>query len=229
MTEAAIEFTVAKVQTLAGGGARLYVDVSEADQARAFSMFGQNGCCGAMVRLTPEAAKRGAQNETIAASYGHWWRDLIASGFFNAPPVLEAIGTDKAFREWVQRQPSCVSGEFDHDPDTGDERCEACHVRRVNEGSGTGTKPEYFCVPMTHAEHAKQHQKGEGAVLKYHGKEGAKDWFASKATHYRIEWASKTLAAKFGHDSRKDCPPQTVQAWVIENELMQYLPDRLRN
>src|ERR1700722_7008044 len=80
----------------------------------------------------------------------------------------QAKGSDKQFREWIQRQPSCVSGRF-NEYVNGEGRCVAAHVRRAGE-SGTGYKGEYSCVPMTQAEHLQQHQKGESAF-------GGKEFF----------------------------------------------------
>jgi hypothetical protein len=42
---------------------------------------------------------------------------------------LSAYGTDKQFREWVQRQPSCISGRHSEWLETGEGRCIAAHIR----------------------------------------------------------------------------------------------------
>lgn len=73
-------------------------------------------------------------------------------------------GTDKQFREWVQRQPSCLSGAFSEWLEDGTGRCVAAHVRRAS-NSGVACKPEYSCLPLTQEEHLKQHQHGESALM----------------------------------------------------------------
>src|SRR5690349_4222939 len=88
-------------------------------------------------------------------------------------------GTDEQFREWVQRQPSCVSGRFSEYVD-GEGRCIAAHVRRAGE-SGTAFKGEYAAVPLTHDEHLVQHQKGESAL-------GGKEFFDRQRVKYLRCW-----------------------------------------
>jgi hypothetical protein len=90
-----------------------------------------------------------------------------------------AKGTDEQFREWVQRQPSCVSGHFSEYVN-GEGRCIAAHVRRAGE-SGTAFKGEYAAVPLTHDEHLLQHQKGESA-------HGGKEFFDRMRLRYLMLW-----------------------------------------
>lgn len=92
---------------------------------------------------------------------------------------------DKAFQEWVRTQPSCISGGFSEWVD-GVGRNEYCHVRRVANGAGVGIKPPFSGVPMTHAEHAMQHQHGEAHLLAAYGiiADDAAAWFAAKADEY---------------------------------------------
>lgn len=93
--------------------------------------------------------------------------------------------TDKDFQAWVRTQPSCISGSFSEWID-GQGRNEYCHVRRVSNGSGMGVKPPFSGVPMTHEEHAMQHQKGEAYLLAAYGiiTDNAADWFEQKADEY---------------------------------------------
>ena len=175
-----------------------------------------------------------SEPEPEKPQHGPFWRDLIAAGFFRSPPVLKAIGPETQFEDWIRSRPSVLDGNYDTDPETGEIRNEVCHVRRVSEGSGTATKPPYFAVPMTHEQHAYQHQHGEVAVLAVAGihkdPEGAAEWFARKADQYRTEWASKNLAHKLkpGCQSRGEVSPDQVREWLLDNDLWQYLPERLR-
>lgn len=99
---------------------------------------------------------------------------------------------DEAFREWVQRQPSCLSGSFS-EYINGEGRCVSAHVRRAST-SGTAYKGKLSCVPMTQEEHDYQHQHGELAVLIRFGGwqdatgEAAKAWFDDLARHYVAKW-----------------------------------------
>ncbi|OWK42044.1 hypothetical protein [Fimbriiglobus ruber] len=91
-----------------------------------------------------------------------------------------AKGTDKQFREFIQRQPSCISGRFSEFLETGEGRCVAAHIRRAGE-SGTGFKGEYACVPMTQSEHLLQHQHGESYF-------GGKEFFDAQRVRYLGMW-----------------------------------------
>lgn len=70
-------------------------------------------------------------------------------------------GSDKKFREWVQRQPSALSGQFSEWVN-GEGRCIAAHYRTAA-NSGTASKPKYSCIPLTNDEHLRQHQIGQFA------------------------------------------------------------------
>lgn len=96
---------------------------------------------------------------------------------------------DRAFQDWVRRQPSCISGGFSEWVD-GEGRCEFAHVRRVCLGSGTGIKPLFAGVPLTHAEHTMQHERGEAYVLAAFGivVDDAAAWFEAKAAEYLFLW-----------------------------------------
>ena len=105
--------------------------------------------------------------------------------------------TDEAFRGWIQKQRSCLSGKFSEWLcDIGEWRNLACHVRRAGE-SGTGYKAPYACVPMLRVEHDYQHQHGELAVIqKFNAALArtvktewqAKSWFDKQVDNYRIAY-----------------------------------------
>lgn len=88
---------------------------------------------------------------------------------------------DEQFREWISRQPSCISNTYGEYLDSGEGRNIACHVRRVSKGAGVGTKPLFFCVPMTHEEHMNTHRFGERY---YH----TPQWFEKRAEEYFQRW-----------------------------------------
>lgn len=98
------------------------------------------------------------------------------------PNLLEkakAKGTDSEYQEWVRLWPSCLTGAYNtvvHDIG----RCEFAHVRRAAE-SGTGYKPEYSGIPLTHEEHAMTHQKGESIFY-------PSEWYDKQAVRYLTMW-----------------------------------------
>lgn len=156
----------------------------------------------------------------VEENYGKIASGLYAGGFFIAPPVLAAIGTDKKFREWIQKQPSAVSGDFS-EWINGEGRCEAAHVRRSGE-AGVSFKPEYACIPLTHDEHQEQHQHGETALK-------PREWFESTRNKYVIKWAKTTLLKTLGdYEGFREVPPEFLREWCHKNGLMNYLPDSYR-
>ena len=95
------------------------------------------------------------------------------------------------FEQWLRQQPSCLSRQFSEFVD-GQGRCEFAHVRRVKRGAGVGIKPPDFGVPLTHEEHAMQHNKGEAYTLAAHGiiTDNATQWFETQAQEYYEKWQS---------------------------------------
>ena len=184
-----------------------------------------------MVGETTQDFKK--ENDLRVLPYGQQAKALRLSGFFRSPEVWKHIGTDTQFRLWVQNQPSCITANQDA-TDAGP-KCEAAHVRRAGE-SGTGHKALYACVPLTHEEHAYQHQHGELETLwKYIGEddeknrvvdvEGAKDWFNKKRIEYVRAWCWETLKKDLNYESWGDVPPDVIFDWAKERNIEQYLPD----
>ena len=167
--------------------------------------------------------------------HGQYIKKLHQKGFFRAPAVWESLGTDDEYREWIQKQKSCVSGQWSEYVN-GEGRCEAAHVRRANE-SGTGYKPRYCCVPLTREEHMCQHQKGEEYLLyKYNPSFGigdmlsndeAKEWFDTQRIKHCEKWAHAAMREHFQVDSLTNVDPVEIQKWATKLGLMAYLPTQL--
>jgi len=94
--------------------------------------------------------------------------------------LAKAKGTDKAYRRWVNLQPSCISGKYSEWHD-GIGYCEGAHVNRIKWGSGRGKKADYSAVPLTREEHRLQHQHGEEYFA-------SKDWWEAQALKYLAMW-----------------------------------------
>lgn len=218
MSEGLIQATSKRVRTMADGTLRLTVDIEPIHAQDAFKLFGSPDVPMVLARLTQAAAKAELQRQSAASEkpYGHYAQALYRNGFFFNPKVLQAIGTDEEFREWIQRQPSAYSGKFSEYV-AGEGRCVAAHVRRAGE-SGTAIKAEYACIPLTDEEHRLQHQKGESAL-------GGPEWFDKKRARYVQEWAAHTLAQGwFAVESMGYVEPALMREWALENDLMQFLP-----
>lgn len=255
MSEASvIPITTRTCKTMADGTLRLQVDIEPTYAQQAFALFGQPDQPGALARLTQEAAQndlRGnaskgsgqAQSEAQKAStalYGPQAQKLRQSGFFRMPDVWKAIGTDDEFRAWVQRQPSCISGEWSEWlEEKGEGRCIAAHVRRAGE-SGTGYKAPYACIPLTDKEHTQcQHLAGENALyalwldLKGHrsieaSDNDAKEFFNRKRIEYVESWAWTALKKQLGFAHWSEVPPYVLLRWADKHDLARHLPPEYR-
>ena len=109
-------------------------------------------------RMAEAALGKVASAET--KPFGKQASELYRTGFFYAPAVLEAIGTDAEFLLWLRSQPCAAKHLGDCDGDIV-----AAHVRRIANGAGTGIKPDnYSAIPLCHKHHALQHQNGESAL-----------------------------------------------------------------
>ena len=134
--------------------------------------------------------------------------------------MLAALGTDKQYREWIQRQPSAYNGLFGEYVN-GEGRCIAAHVRRAGE-SGTGYKAPYACVPLTDAEHQLQHREGESAFT------GGADWFDKQRAEYVQKWAHVQLRAALGVESLTMASAANLKGWATRNDLLNTLPLAVR-
>jgi hypothetical protein len=119
--------------------------------------------------------------------------------------------TDKAFREFIQTLPSCLTGVFSEYLEDGRRLCVAAHVRRAGK-SGTAYKADYSVIPMTQTEHLYQHQFGELACLLKFTKDKqlkmtllnaspieaervAGEWFDAQVIRFREMWRKRTGTA----------------------------------
>lgn len=186
-----------------------------------------NAFWGRDVLITPSDAKHGygiattdRLPETLGPTqtdYGAHYQALYQSGFFNNPALWRWAGTDGDYQEWVRNQPSCVSGKQDWNNGVG--KCEYAHVRRVANGAGTGIKPEYCGVPLTHEEHALQHAQGETALLRAFNINfaTAPEWFEKQAIKYRTDWLKSEIYAYFDVGSLKEIEPAEFAAWAKQH------------
>lgn len=162
-----------------------------------------------------ELANDGQPVEKVSAHkpekpYGKQASALYANGFFLVPQVLERIGTDKEFREWLKAQSCCAEGQHEGD-------VVAAHVRRIANGAGVALKPEYSAIPLCNRHHQIQHQFGESQI-------GGKEWVDKQRAKYLQTWASHTLAKVFGQQSIGYVDPKDLRMWAREYDLEAWLP-----
>jgi hypothetical protein len=89
-----------------------------------------------------------------------------------------AKGPERQYLDWLRTQPSALSGQISWD--SGTPFCDPAHWRTAAH-AGTGQKPEYLAIPLTHEEHALQHQKGQSAI-------GTRDWWEAECVRHLERW-----------------------------------------
>lgn len=151
-----------------------------------------------------------------AKPFGKQASELYRTGFFFVPSVLEAIGTDDDFLEWIKSLECCVRGSLIADKAHEGDIVPA-HVRRIAHGAGTGIKPRYSAVSMCNKHHQLQHQHGESEV-------GGKDHLDNLRNKNVVEWASTRLAAHFNQPSMGYVAPSDLKQWAIDHDVVYYLP-----
>lgn len=91
-----------------------------------------------------------------------------------------ARGAEMDYIQWLHKWPSCLSGTYSEWHE-GQGFSEACHVRHVFAGAGTGIKPEYWAVPLTGDEHRLTHSKGDSVFY-------PPEWWDQQAAKYLCMW-----------------------------------------
>ena len=102
-------------------------------------------------------------------------------------------GSDNEYQKWVRLWPSCLSGAYSEVVE-GVGKCEFAHVRRAS-NSGTAYKPEYSGIPLTHDEHALQHQKGESVFC-------PPEWYEAQAQKYLTMWINGVMPPEMEEQKR---------------------------
>jgi len=87
-------------------------------------------------------------------------------------------GAERKYLDWLKTQKSALSGQFSWDE--GTPFCEPAHWR-TSRYSGVAQKPEFLAIPLTHEEHALQHQKGQSVI-------GTWDWWKYQCMKYLRLW-----------------------------------------
>lgn len=90
----------------------------------------------------------------------------------------KAKGTEREYLEWLKTQRSALSGQTSWDGGTA--FCEPAHWRTAKH-AGTSQKPEWLAIPLTHDEHALQHQKGQSVI-------GTRDWWQQQCVKHLELW-----------------------------------------
>ena len=163
----------------------------------------ENGIYGV---FTPETDE--AESEPEKPKEKSFYKELFRLGWFNNPNILKAFGTDKSYQDFVRTQTSCVSGQSP---------VEFAHVRRIQNGAGTGIKPDYSGVPLTHEEHMKQHNEGESAI-------GGREFLDKELVKHRQAWIKSIIYKHFGVTSLSDINHDDFLSYIAELGIDNTIP-----
>ncbi len=153
------------------------------------------------------------------------------------PAVIEVLGSDESYLEYLRAQPCIVCGETTVNYETDEPAGDPCHVRRAS-NSGTGYKPQYFAVPMCHTHHQLQHTQGEVACyaaaghrpdqLPRTGIDAAKEWFDKQAARHLADWAWLRLKEELGVNSMAEASPKLIQSWAGAAGVLEHMPQEIQ-
>jgi hypothetical protein len=136
----------------------------------------------------------------------------------------KAKGSELDYIDWLHKWPSCLSGTYS-EWHNGQGFCEAAHVRHVSRGAGTGTKPEYWAVPLTGDEHKLAHQKGDAIFY-------PPEWWDEQAAHYLCIWTNGVKPPKSGEEKRHWKKEYTIHSaghvlaiWLMLKKFFTAKPD----
>lgn len=204
----AVSGAYVRLRTLADGTPRVEIDLDCTIESAA-QLFTEPGVMVALARLHHNKIQKA---EADLHQFGQQAKALKLSGFFRAPEVWRAVGTDEEFLAWVSKQSCCASTNGFCNGDVV-----AAHVRRIADGAGTGIKPEYAAIPLCHLHHSRQHEQGESAL-------GGKEWMDHQRLIHVERWAWDTLKEKLGYASMGDISPAIISQWAADHQVYHYLP-----
>lgn len=226
----ATQGTVSKFQSLADGTLRLQVDIHQTDTAQALELLCEVGRTVAIAGLTDQLADERSEQERYDSvsvtgserivedecdnNAGKLMQQLYRAGWFHAPKVLQALGKDAMFLQWVRGQSTCWACDGRN---LDDNPIVAAHYRKVASGAGTGLKPPYSAIPLCKFCHDKQHAHGYGVI-------SPTGWWEEKVAKARQDWGHQRMRDIFRTTSMTAVPAQHVVEWALENELSSLIP-----
>lgn len=146
-------------------------------------------------------------------------RHEVIGDTLNLEEVLLCVGSDNDFNAYIRTLPSCLSGAYS-EYFQGEPMCIAAHISRAAT-KGIAFKAPYHTVPLTHAEHIVQHQKGYGVHKPW-------EWWLDRLRHYRERWASDVLTTKLSLNGNLKHDIDALLAWADRHCLKEMFDQRLQ-
>ncbi len=148
--------------------------------------------------------------------YGNLAAQLFINHFFCAPQIIKVLSPSLYYRDWLRRQPSCISGKFDNERNKDIDSLLFC-VESGNEGI-----EEYSYIPVTGDELINLTTGTDKCVLN-------PKQMLQKRTKYLTLWGKKRLCHLTEYSSVGDIPPEKLVEWCNQHNISQYLPRAYRD
>lgn len=222
----AIQGVVSKFMSLADGTLRVQIDIHQTDTRAALELLCEVGRPLALAALADTPAAEVVEELTESEASPHYLENecdnsggklmqaLYRGGWFHAPKVLEALGVDAGYLQWVRMQEQCQHCSCHH---TEDNEIVAAHYRKVGTGAGVGTKPPFSAVTLCSKCHTLQHGKGYEALAPLATWER---WVAET----KAGWGHQRMREIFETESMAAIPAKWVVEWALEHELNAFIP-----
>ena len=233
-SDALVQATVSKFQSLADGTIRLQVDVHHGDTDKAKDMVCEVGAPIVVARLReatiqfqqPDAGNAEEPEQPATREpdplTGQILKAFYTNGFWHNPRALKSLGTDEELLEWCRRQTCWHCDKVDMN-DEGHPYVQAAHVRRVWRGSGVARKPPFSAIPLCNACHSIQHAVGETGLA-------PQEWWEAKAAQVREMWGHEKLRDIFGTDSvSRDVSADDLWVWLRTHDLLRFVPKKVQH
>lgn len=197
---------------LVDGTLRVQFDIEPMYKKDFLSLFPDVDMVAAIAPLQ-ENVSRGTLPQV---DFGRYYQHLYQSRFLLQDEVLQHLGTDDAYRAWIQKQHCIVCQKQDWVEELGEGRCEAAHVRRADK-FGTAYKASFSCVPLCHQHHGLQHLKGESVI-------GGVDFVYKQRNKFLREWAWERLHQLHNVESLTLIEPDQFYQWAQDQGIEKWLP-----
>lgn len=204
----AVTGTRKQIKEMADGTIRVSIDVDPDCKKLFMTEFGEIDTKVAIALMKSESRVRQEKEDS-----GKMAQALHVSGFFLAPLVCMALGSDDQFLSWIKEHDFSATGKAE----LIDDQIVPAHVRRVANGSGTGIKPPYSAIPLLNSEHQLQHQKGESAIA-------PREQWDKWRNQYLTDWCKSRMYQIFGIETLKDLDQFEFNRWARENNVIQHVP-----
>ena len=161
--------------------------------------------------------KQGRPEDPPPSGNRTWRQEFRVSTFLRMPEVWKATGSDEQFLDWLRGQKCAYCGNKDYIVETGEEKCEAAHVRRVEHGSGASIKPPYSAISLCRKHHRLAHAQGDSEL-------GDEDWWHKQRVAHLRSWVWDTIKSDIGVESMSELDKEAIHDWAAAREIKHLLP-----